>query len=240
MRHSINRLTKLLTLAVLFAGVGSIMSSAPLAFAAPDPGQGAFPNAVVQNGQTTLRLGTGVHQAFTGVNEIAVFTDETVSTCPLPAAVGSEKRFDLRDSANPFAIVTVTLDTTTSFISMPWGTGASFPIVMNGIGTVSGSGSYHWADSAGAAGTPADSTAVLDTLTFPSCGTEGADQGSAQPYSGDAIFSVVPPVAGELIPIDVTAVLLAGALTNQMMLLPLLGLVAATAFVVLKLQLRRN
>ena len=122
---------------------------------------------------------------------------------------------------------------------MPWGTGATFSITQTGAGTLSGTGPYHWADSAGAPGTPADSTAILDTFSFVTCGTEGATSPGLD-YSGDAQFQIVPPVAGEILPIDMTAVLVAGAFTNQMMLLPILGLVAASAFVILKFQVRRN
>lgn len=237
MKHSLNRINKVLSIFMLFATLSVLTTSLPSAFADPDPGQGAFPNQIPTTGTTILKVGTGTHQAFTSVAGVAVYTDETVLTCPLPAAAGLEKRFDLRNAAG--TPVTATLGTTTSSFEVPWGTGLTFGATTFGTVTFSSAGPYHWGEAA----TPllaTDSTATVDTLVFRTCGTEGATQAGAQPYAGDAIFSVVLPVGGELLSIDMTSVLVAGAFTNQMLLLPILGVVAATAFAILKIQVRKN
>jgi hypothetical protein len=145
-------------------------------------------------------------------------------------------------------------------VSIPFGTGVGSSIALSDATNLSGPGSNSFSKGTFAqtstdgqyttlvnnpsvtwfeltANTPNDpSTATTGVYEVIVCGEEGTNTKRAF----DGTFVVNPPIAGKLLPIDMTAVFIAGFMMSPLMILPVLGGIAATSFVVLKYQVERK
>jgi len=92
-----------------------------------------------------------------------------------------------------------------------------------------------WVELTGGAGT--DQTNLAGLYIFANCAT--LLTGSA-PDSTQTSFFVQVPVGGEILPINTSALLLAGLTTNALWILPSLAVIAGAGIVILKFQLNRK
>lgn len=218
-------------------------------FANPSPSILKDPLNVIQSGTMKIRI-SNIISGTTTIDSWAIYTDETVSTpsaCagigdPLPIAPSGIK-YRLHDEDGDR--VQISLTGVGSYVEAVFGTEAPFSLTTSG--TVSyvattADGDLRWADvSEGPpATTPADTTNVPeddlpDTYKIMICGDEGGGD-----YASQQNFDIVLPVAGELIPINTTALLLAGIQANTFGILAGLVTIGAVAFGGLYLQVKKN
>jgi len=235
---------KLSSMAILLVAVGAMMIPAmPFAMAmtpgliAPDTVEGS-----------TAQLAISSINAATEVDGVQVYSSSITGTnngCNniggeggLPAVPGGEEGWILRDSTNT-GPAQITITGAPIVAAIPFGSGATFDPTAAGVSV--SSPPLHW-DKVGTAndGTPDDETdvggVVPDEYSLYVCGEDGADFQNLGGFGAGDSWDIVAPVAGELIPINTTALLVAGVQANAFSVLASLAIIGAAGFGMLYLQ----
>jgi len=230
-----------LTLALLVFAIGSVgVSSIPYAMAMTP---GVFSTDVTVGNTATLSV-VSVKSATT-VEEVAVYTDPATAIlpagCPLPPA-GAGIKYMMRNSAGGVATFTITGFPKT--VNLEFGEKNTFTPTGSGVGGLA-SLPYHWSDESTAFfATPESLTDVAPLPFLYVWGVCGTDDPLPFPTfkkgSAGATFEVVQPVAGELLPINTTALILAGIQANAFGIMAALTAVGVGAFGMLYLQVKRK
>lgn len=230
----------------------TLMAVATIGFAAVTPAFAMTPGLIVsdvtENGIANLNFKTT--HAVTHVDAIAVWstsvgvpsdgcTSGGVGGLPTPGGVG-EKKWILRDSTDAIAQIDVT--GTDVIVSTPFGGGSITP---SGAGISAPNAPFHWDDvDTGADNIDEDTTDVggntPKTYSYGLCGTDGDSEGQQAGGGTGNAFKIVAPVAGELIPINTTALLLAGIQANSFGILVGLVTISAAAFGGLYFQVKKS
>jgi len=122
--------------------------------------------------------------------------------------------------------------------SVTFGTGLAPTVIMTGGASVTpGAGVYDWVQQAPSLGLIADNTNTEGSWLYGSCGTDFNIQGQ---YSNFPPLLIQPAVAGEIIPISTTSLLIAGFNANALWMLPALAIIGGVAFTVLRFQVYRK
>jgi hypothetical protein len=125
---------------------------------------------------------------------------------------------------------------------------ASGSVTISYFNGATGPASAVWTDQNDGAGVPLQKAMSIDYLTgVPTntkyvihyCGYDDATTANDH-FSQEKEVQTQNPVAGEIIPINTTALLIAGISSSPMLALSALGFVAGAAFVVLRLQVTRK
>jgi hypothetical protein len=219
-----------------------IATTIPSAFA-NSPSGNTVPNTVTA-GVTPVTLvltSNGVLQHNFG--EIRVFdknitpggfpAQASTTDCSLPPTLlVTDKAWDLVTSPGGVQVkYTIPIG---GSIKIPFGTGASFSVTLLGGSTLSVAGPYIWKEvnAPFSTGTDSISTTVGDTYEWPSCGFDGS---ATLQYKMSNTFQIVAPVGGSIIPIDTTALLVAGvASTGLWWMIPVLGAAGLAVFTIRK------
>ena len=128
-------------------------------------------------------------------------------------------------------------------LSIPGGVGGATTIgLAGGATTTDGDLTGFWVpQNAGFPDAPALDELSPPAYRFLDCGyDQGAGASGAGRYSRATDFSTQQPVAGEIIPIDTTALLIAGVSSSPMWALLSLTVVAGIAFTLLRFQVERK
>jgi len=227
------------TFVLLVFAIGSVgVSSIPYALAMT-PGQ-VSDDVTVGN---TATLGVISALAATTISEVAVYTDTTTAigvACPLPGA-GAGIKYMMRNSVG--GVGTFTISGSMNQVNLFFGEANTFVPTGPGVGGIV-SPPYHWDDlSMGDATTPESTTTVAPlpfTYLWAICGTDDPSFPTADDGAAIAGFDVVLPVAGELLPINTTALILAGIQANAFGFMVALTAIGAGAFGMLYLQVKRK
>lgn len=237
---------------MLLAFATLLFAGAENAFANPGPAHAGNPPLlqIVQGGQGQMKItATAIN---THGDEIVVYSNEglilnTGQYCPLPNKIlNTNFKYQLRD--NDGALVGYRLTSSGEFVQIPWGHG----VFINAAQVQTSAGgslvkattvtpvSYpiHWEEVDDGNLATADDTSNItplpDVYKLASCGVEGA--GNGLNYQDAGAFMIVLPVGGSIIPIDASALLIAGLFTTPLMALPAVGAVAGTALTIYKLR----
>lgn len=251
---------------ILFAAIAaSGISTIPSAMAMLSPSLSATPLPVIQGGITILKItGAGDNTPPHLLGMIRVFDPNLVvsggagstfgtGACTPRGATGAGSAWDLETSNGGLVVYKLAAATDTLEVTFGGGSSGIFPVVtltdISGSSTVTaGTPGYKWTEVAAinANGLP-DNTLVDTTAspyTFYTCGFDsvaGADpiSGTFQ-YNADIPFTTKKPVGGTILPIDTTALLIAGASVNAIWLLPVLAGLAVGVFTLLRFQVVRK
>lgn len=113
----------------------------------------------------------------------------------------------------------------------------------NAIITDAGTGGHKWVRQDGT--TKADNSGTPASIGNPpyrwaACGFESITANTFQEFVSDSVFNNKKPVGGIILPIDTTALVLGGILSNSIWILPVFAAIAGGAFVLLKFQVNRK
>jgi hypothetical protein len=246
------------SISIMLFAVTALLTSMPAAMAAPDPSIGG--NTITQNGAGTITISVGAgtppilgdsirvydqSKALTAIDGACPMSDpaiEGVTTWELRADSDTTKKIDYRFPVGSVSATSVKVNfgTGIGISGTPVTVTVDSPAELSIGGVFQGAGVSvlgRWVevtDNAGTTGATAPSTARIGLYAVVTCGTEGG-----QPSEVSGNLSVVKPVAGEIIPVSTTALLLAGVSTSALWLVPLAA-VAVGAFAVLRLQVLRK
>ena len=237
-----------LTLALLVFAVGSVgVSSIPYAMAMTP---GIVSNDVTVGNTATLSVVSA--KPLNTIAAVAVYTDVTTA---IPAAgcvgggtgglpgPGAGLKYLMRNSAGAIAGFTIT--GTANMVNLQFGEANTFTPTGPGVGGLV-SLPYHWdLEGVGDATTPESTTTVAPlpfTYVWGLCGTDQTPIVDPNPVPGGVgtTFQVVLPVAGELLPINTTALIIAGIQANALGFMVALTAIGAGAFGMLYLQVKRK
>ncbi len=233
-------------MAILLIAVGAMMLPAMPSAMAMTPGL-STPD-VVENSIADLEIISV--KAHTETEAVAVYSDPVSgfnNGCTnagaegLPAVPIGETQWILRDNALNVAQITIVGITVSAGI--PFGGGVTFDPTTAGVSVANAP--LHW-DETGTLndGTPDDTTdvggVVPDDYTLFVCGEDGSDDQNLGGYGLGGEFLIVAPVAGELIPINTTALLLAGVQANAFSVLASLAIIGAAGFGMLYFQINKK
>ena len=229
---------------ILFGALSALMIPAmPLALAMNTPGVGLTPQSPPVGGIVTITINP-VATPVTNLQMVMYESGEPIAGIPLtafpafctiPLAGSGGDIWELQGAGGVPARITVPAGQvgTTTF-------GGGVPVIVNpGVGgTVTPAGPYNWVNQVTAA---ADNLNLLTTPITPYllgiCGYEGGLDAFFGAFN--SIFTQIP-VAGEILPIDTTALLIAGVSSNPIWILPALAVVAGGALAVLRFQVSKR
>ncbi len=165
-------------------------------------------------------------------------------TIPFPPVLDEEDLYYLMTVAGGTTAVEFSIPAGgTVTLSIPGGiSGATSIVLAGGATTTDGDLTGFWVPQ----NTVFPDPPALDELSPPAyrfldCGyDQGAGASGAGRYSRGTDFSTQTPVAGEILSIDTTALLIAGISTNPMWTMLSLALVAGSAFALLRFQVYRK
>ena len=237
---------KLSSMAILLVAVGAMMIPAmPFAMAMTS---GLITPDTVE--KSTAELAIDTVNPLTEVDAVGVYSDPVSGFSDgctnggpggLPAVPIGEMAWFLRDNTNGFAQITITGSSVVADI--PFGAGVTFDPTTAGV-VVANPPLYWDKDGTVADGTPDDTTdvggVVPDDYTLFVCGEDGLDFSSLGGYGTGGAWDIVAPVAGELIPINTTALLLAGVQANAFSVLASLAIIGAAGFGMLYFQINKK
>ena len=247
---------KMLNLFLISAICGIIVSTAPQAFAAPGIGTSEDPGVPALGGIVRLKAVATADAPMTdlhirvyepGLSSAGVLPPETFDgdgICNLANPDTSLRVWDLRRATTPstagYALFDLAADG--DFFEARFGDGSPAELTFSAGGSAQGSGAFFWYDiNGGGAGTD-----VIDVLVsfsaistdpryrYVVCGFETTTTpGDTYTDQRDSFFTQ-KPVAGEILPIDTTALLIAGVSANSSMVLAGLVVVAGSSFALIR------
>ncbi len=268
MKHEKKFPKRFLSFVILFAAVGVLLVTAlPSAYAQAwpegsstqstnSPGASPVPSTPVVGGTldiviTAAGLSTDHIKGIVRVYEPGVDPDtgsgtSFISPCDFGTTIVTTagrrvfqfNQFSSQGSANEY-----TMDTGGSDLVIPFTGGAVVPTLGAGVSLDENTGIWIKVEGLGS-GTPSIDflTAVAgDEYRIATCGYDntGLPQARDQ-YNVDTGFPTQQAVGGEILPINTSALLLAGLGANTFWMLPVLAAIAGASFVVLRLQLTRK
>lgn len=259
MKYVASDLKKLFGFTVLFATMTVLMiGTGSAVFADPDASPGATPSPAVVDSIVTV---TVISIPPTFMDELIVYDTPTApgddGSCPnqIPSGVEAWRLVSNTDTTKSIrAFIPSILSSPTARIEVPFGTGVGSPVTVTATGgafvtkdgtippTAAGLTSVQatWLEVGDTAGTPAPTTDRVGDYRIGVCGRENnLVYASAINYDVSSPFTIQEPVGGEIISVSTTALLLAGASTSALWLVPLVA-VAAGAFAVLRFQVYRK
>ncbi len=251
------RITSLTAVTILLASIVTL-TVPPEAFAMPGPDDSIDRIAVEQFNQNSYTILPAVNPVFLKPHAGTLFVIEHSnpitslgldgdSICE-PTKVGTGMVWALVNSAGNLARYTVDVGESIT-VTFKDGTTAANPVATGNTiaNMLSGTGPYVWLEYLGPAapvgdglfnaGATVPQLATLGNLWgFFTCGVDGFGLAGEQPGSQQETFRVELPVGGEIISINTSALVIAGLMTNGMMLVPILGAAATagTVFTVLR------
>jgi len=254
--------TRHLTMIMLFTSIGAMMiSSLPHAAAESSPSVSEDPNVPVQGGIMEVIINAGVSNTLPHVKgEVRVYepgvdpgtgTGIYSGSCNFGTTtglgLGSAKIWEFRRADNPAATNEYTMTLTTDSLRIPFGFEGNpvTPTTTAGVTLLDDEGVWVQTSDSASPNTQDD---ALDILTAPgfeytvsTCGYDaGGGPGNTGDYTINDPFGTQPLVAGTIIAIDATALLIGGFVSSPLMILPVLGIAAGVAFTLLKLQVERK
>lgn len=249
----------LLGMVLVFAAVSALgFSSMQSAFALPDPSSSYTPGSIVRDTVANMLIEQPAGNAETYTNAIRVY-DTTRSIALTYGGIGIDSCPDTVGGPDVWILVDKATGKNVGFKFEAGGPIGSFKTSYgtdvgdsstNTVKVIVNSDTYIRLDGAdqtkgvgldNAYWKPvAPTTNLINTAnaggkqSFLTCGIDAGDD-----YKGGGSLSISKPVGGEIIPINTTALLLAGVSTSALWLVPLTA-VALGAFVVLRLQVNRK
>ena len=243
---------KLLSTSFMLLAIAAVMiAGAEKAFANPGPAHAGNPPLlqIVQGGQGQMKISALAINTFGA--EIAIYSNEGITLlpnnpCPLPAKIlATNLKYQLMDADGD--LVGYRLLAAADFVQVPWGHGIFIPALqvqtsaggslVKGATTTAATFPLHWEEVDDGNPLTADDTSNVtplpDIYRLASCGTEGP---LALNYQDSGAFVIVLPVGGDILPIDASALLIAGLFTTPLMILPVVGAAAGTALTIYKLR----
>jgi len=247
-----NRLTSRIRNKTILLGVISalMISIIPMAAADPIPGVSSSPSIPVVGGSTTITIAPVLYP----VTSMKVVMFESgrateafpafISPAPCLPPIGATAPLGLNKWLLTRAGVPAEISATSGTVLITYGSGAAPTVSFSGAGSViPAAGVFAWTDEIVGNGIQPDNFGLL-TGAFPYslgiCGYEGPSTPFPLPFGGFSSIFTQLAVAGEIIPIDTTALLIAGMSANSMLVLPILGVVAGAAFTLLRFQVHRK
>lgn len=243
---------KLLSTSFMLVALATVMfAGAEKAFANPGPAHAGNPPLlqVVQGGQGQMKISALAVNTFGA--EIAIYSNENIilsqnAPCPLPAPAIPNLKYQLMDADG--ALVGYRLLAAGDFVQVPWGHGVFINALqvqtsaggslVKGATTTAPTFPLHWEEVNDGNTATADDTSNVsplpDSYRLASCGVEGG--GAGQNYQDSGGFQIVLPVGGSIIPVDASALLIAGLFTTPLMMIPAVGAAVGTAFTIYKLR----
>jgi len=184
---------------------------------------------------------TGLQMIVAESGEATQLIAGTVFPAPCTLPLGNNAGGTIWRAENGDGTATIWSTTTsTETAQATFGSGGTPAFTVTGAGSVSAAApTYDWVRKAGPV--QPDNLDILTPAASPYriavCGYEGPSNA----YFGSYIsLFTQSPVAGEILPIITTALLLAGISTNAMWVLPALAVVAGSSFAVLRYQVTRK
>ena len=234
----------------LLAAMAISIPSSQMAFADPLPSVSLTPQVPVQGGVATITITPALfpvngmslvmYEAPESPQVVPPFVGDTC-LIPIIPAVATNNIWRLEDGSG--TIVRFSIAAGGNAV-VTFGAGGTPTVTVSGVGSsvTPPSPAYVWADKVGGNGIQADNLALLTAdvggdYQLGICGREGAAQTAFQGFSA---VSTQKPVAGEILPINTTALLIAGISSNPIWVLSALAVIAGGAFTLLRLQVGRN
>ena len=244
-----NRLTSRIRNKTILLGVISalMISIIPMAAADPIPGVSSSPSIPVVGGSTTITIAPVLYP----VTSMKVVMFESgrateafpafISPAPCLPPIGATAPLGLNKWLLTRAGVPAEISATSDTVLITYGSGAAPTVSFSGAGSViPAAGVFAWTDEIVGNGIQPDNFGLL-TGAFPySLGICGYEGPASLPFDGFSSIFTQLAVAGEILPIDTTALLIAGISTNSMWILPTLAVVAGAAFTLLRFQVHRK
>ena len=164
--------------------------------------------------------------------QISQTTSAQCQTDFLAGTQAGHKKYILRLTADGTLATGTQTDVGLITVDPAFGNGGTHTMTISANGAVPG-GTVEWVELTQGAGT--DQTDLAGLYLYGNCSQQG---GSAD--TATKTFFVEFPVGGEILPINTSALLLAGLTTNALWILPALAVAAGAGIVVLKFQLNRK
>jgi len=152
-----------------------------------------------------------------------------------PSAADDGHVFELQETASKAISFFIADAGHTITVPFPNGPGGTVSITASGAGTSASMGTAKWVDITDSL-TP--QAPALDETGFYSIDSCGTDDGG--PWKLEETLEAKPPVGGALLAIETTSLLIAGATSSAMWILPVLGLAVAGSIALLKFQVARR
>jgi len=246
---------KFLSLVILFAGVGVLLVSAiPNAYAmspsiSPSPATpvvaGALDVIVTATGASTNHI-QGIVRVYEPGVDPAAGGETSFTTCDFGTTVvtvAGRRVFEFRQFSAQGVANEYTMTIGGSDLVIPFTAGAIVPTLGAGISLDENTGIWIRAEGAGSLIPSIDflTANVGDEYRLATCGYDfaGLPPGRGQ-YDVTTPFPTQQVVAGEILPIDTTALLIAGITSSPMWILAALGVATGVAVALLKFQVRKQ
>ncbi len=251
------RITSLTAVTILLASIVTLAVPEE-ALAMPGPADNIGAIAVEQFSQNTYTVLPDLNFAQPHAGTLFV----TEHSVPIPTSLafdgqvicepfivsGTGMVWALVDSTGVLAVYEVDVGESLT-VTFKDGVTAATPVAMGNTlaNMLSGTGPYVWVEYLGPLA-PVNDGVITTGLTIPqlatlgafwgfyTCGVDGVNDPNPQAAQQQETFSVELPVGGEIISINTSALVIAGLMTNGMMLVPILGAAATagTVFTVLR------
>ena len=256
---------KLLSLVILFAGVGVLLVSALPSVMAMNmsPSAGTDPPTPVVGGTMTVILQAGPNlDHVDGIVRIYEPGKAPTSNtnqfqsgdCSFAPTVGpgpaNRKVIEFRQASDDTKINRYRMNSAGDELRIPVTSGTVTPTKIGTVTLEDNDGVWKRVEGGAGSGLPDSidffTIAVGASYRLASCGYDFGTSPSGDPVGTTEQFNVntpIPtqlPVAGEILPIDTTALLIAGITSSPMWILPALGVAAGVAVALLKFQLRKQ
>ena len=235
-----------LTLIVMIFSVGTIGLSSIAPAMAMTPGLIAadvVESATAGLAFDTVPAATEADAIGVYTSAVAVISNGCFGSGPggLPAVPGGETGWVLLDSND--AIAQIDVVGMGVVVNTPFGAGVTFTPA--GVGITSFDGPFYWNEIGTTAdGVPNDTTNVggntPEERSYVVCGSDGVDFMNLGGFGTGDSWNIVAPVAGELISINTSALLIAGLQANAFSLLAGLTGIGGAAFGLLYLQTKKT
>jgi len=253
---------KLSSMAILLVAVGALMIPAmPSAMAMPGPAMTFIPGTAVQGQTITIELLADTNFLDTEIEMLRVSSPgkgditEVLTQINIPLLtlnLGSSCDNGLYDATNPGNVpvwelqrnnmrVGISFDDAADGVQVTFGGGGTPTVTEIGTVVISpGAGTYDWVQLTPGLGAVADNLDVVGAYLTGTCGGDKMDTGNKGAYADFPSLFVDPPVAGVLLPINTSALLIAGITTSAIWLVPVIGGAVAAGFTLYKLQPKRK
>jgi len=160
-----------------------------------------------------------------------------ITSLTAPVAQAAQKKYILRLVIGGAVATGSHTGESNMMVDPTYGNGGTHNMAIDMNGAVP-AGLVEWVELLQGAGT--DQTNLAGLYIFANCATFAPAGGGSVPDSIQVFFNVEVPVGGEILPINTSALLLAGLTTNALWILPALAVAAGAGIVVLKFQLYRR
>ena len=240
---------RILGIVILFVAASVlVIPASQMAFANPLPGVSKSPPIPVVGGTVTLtitptaltdypvsQMKVVVFESGLVTEVYPVFGPPTAPCLPPIGAVGTLNKWLLEAPGG----IAAEIGLTSGVVTLTYGSGGAVTVGFTGVGSITPAGPYTWVDKNGAGGIQADNLGLLTTAITPyRVGICGYEAGA--PFDGFSSIFTQLPVAGEILPINTMALLIAGVSSNALWMLPTLATVAGVSFVLLRFQVTKK